>query len=262
MRWEELTTVNFKKAVKKSKGVCIVTLAVIEKHGDHLPLGTDMFNVYSLACSAAEKEPAVVFPQYYFTQILEAKHQPGTIAIKYQLMFDLLCNVCEEISRNGLKKIILLNGHGGNTSFIPYFVHAMLEKKEDYMVYFPKDIPSFNGYPEYRKLYNRIMKTKGGHGGECETSITLANRSDLVKMEDIAKPGIRLERLKHLSDLYTPMNWYANYPDHYAGDARAASINKGKKLIELQVKYLVRIIRAVKCDTITKKLYEEFFSRV
>ena len=56
MQWENLTAGEFKKAMENT-GVCIIAMGVLEKHGDHLPLGTDFLNGHKLACLAAEKEP-------------------------------------------------------------------------------------------------------------------------------------------------------------------------------------------------------------
>ena len=109
MLWEELTSKEFADACEKVKGTCIVPFGVYEKHGNHLPLGTDVMVARKIAREVAKIEPAVVFPDYYFGQIAEARHVPGTIFIAPELLYGLLENVCREISRNGLKKIILLN---------------------------------------------------------------------------------------------------------------------------------------------------------
>jgi len=90
MQWENLTAPDFAAAVEESQGVCVLPLPCIEKHGEHLPLGTDFFIGMEAARRAAEIEPAIVFPPFYLTQILEAKHQPGTIAIGGHLMLQLL----------------------------------------------------------------------------------------------------------------------------------------------------------------------------
>jgi creatinine amidohydrolase len=120
-RWEDLTSPNFAKAVELSKGVCIIPIGVIEKHGPALPLGTDVYESRDAAFRAARQEYAIVFPTYYFGQTFEARHQPGTIAYSNELLWKMLDETCSELSRNGLKKIILLNGHGGNGAFLQYF---------------------------------------------------------------------------------------------------------------------------------------------
>jgi len=111
-QWENLNSLDFRKEVIASKRVCILPVGVIERHGDHLPLGTDTFCAHKIACLAAEIEKAVVFPFYYFAQVLEAKANPGAISLPSGFALQLLEHVCDEIGRNGFKKIIFLNGHG------------------------------------------------------------------------------------------------------------------------------------------------------
>jgi len=260
LRWEFLTWKEFPEAVEKSKGVCLLAMGVLEKHGDHLPIGTDVFNVHSHACLAADKEPAIVFPQYYFGQIYEAQHMQGTLAIRPQLLMDLLENVCDEIGRNGFKKILLVNGHGGNIHMVNYFLQLMLYRKRPYVVYLAGHWPSkLEDYEYYRKL----METQEhGHACECETSYGLVNFPELVKMDDVPiRPGHALNRLGHLEDIRTPMDWFAQYPDHYAGDARSASKEKGEMMREKLVEHLAQAIRRVKEDETLPALYDAFFSR-
>ena len=260
MKWSELTSLSFKEAVEECQGVCLLPLGVIEKHGDHLPLGTDLLTGQEIACRAAAIEPAIVFPEYYFTQIHEAKHQPGCIAIKGEVMWNLLENACDEIARNGLRKIIFVNAHGGNNSFLGYFVQMMLEKQKNYIIYMHR---AWSHHPDFEERWSKMKETtEDGHAGEQETSVIMSILPDLVKMEDLSeKAGKALRRLRHLPDLGTPVNWYSNYPDHYAGDGHYGSAEKGKLLMESFVQMLVQVIRAVKADNETERLYKEFFSR-
>lgn len=101
---EELTAVQFKEAVKKSSQTAILPIGVLEKHGPHMPLGTDVYTAREMALRAAEMEYAVVFPWYYFSQINEARHQPGTIAYSPELIWKVLQETLNELSRNGFKK--------------------------------------------------------------------------------------------------------------------------------------------------------------
>jgi creatinine amidohydrolase len=79
-RWEELTAADFRSAIQKAQGTCLLPFGILEKHGPHLPLGTDLLDVRYVALHAVEQEYAVVFPEYYFGQIFEAKHEPATVA--------------------------------------------------------------------------------------------------------------------------------------------------------------------------------------
>src|ERR1700738_1593175 len=135
VKWEELTAADFREAIQKSRGTCLLPFGILEKHGPHLPLGTDLLNVRYASLQAAEQEFAVVFPEYYFGQIFEAKHEPGTIAYSPELQLRLLQETTDEMGRNGCKKIIIVNGHGGNSHLLPFFAQSQLAAPHDYVVY-------------------------------------------------------------------------------------------------------------------------------
>ncbi len=261
MKWEELTAPDFAQAVKDT-GVCLLPFGIVEKHFDHLPLGTDFLNVSKMCSLAAEIEPAVVFPPYYFGQIEGARRFPGTVAIDPILSVKLLINVCDEIARNGFKKIIIWNGHGGNRQLIQYVGQAHMSKRKDYMLYIPEYLYGISD-EERRKRWKAVLDTDwGGHGGEVETSISLANHEHLVKMDALKGRYARpLNRLSHLPPGRPSGYWYANYPDHYAGDGNAGTREKGEKLRDLAVESLVEYIRAVKNDTVAATLLNEFYDR-
>jgi hypothetical protein len=90
VHWEELTAADFQTAIGQSQGTCLLPFGILEKHGPHLPLGTDLLNVRYEALHAAEQEYAVVFPEYYFGQIFEARREAGAIAYSTHLQLELL----------------------------------------------------------------------------------------------------------------------------------------------------------------------------
>jgi len=116
-----LTAPDFVRAIEKAQSTCLLPFGVVEKHGPHLPLNVDTINSRHVAVNAAQQEYAVVFPEYFFSQIEEARHQPGTIAYSSRLMWEVFQETTAEMSRNGCKKIIAIPGHGGNTNMLQYF---------------------------------------------------------------------------------------------------------------------------------------------
>jgi len=257
VKWGELTAPDFVKAVQKSGGICLIPIGVFEKHGPHLPLGTDLIDVREVALRAAKKEYALVFPEYYFSQILEAKHQPGTIAYSPKLIWSILQETCDELSRNGIKKIILVNGHGGNNSFLPFFCLTQLEKERGYCVVLFKPEPD----REVEKKVEKLKETKnGGHADETETSMMQVSRPDLVHM-DRAKDqsGKDLARIEHIPFKYTGIFWYAQYPNHYAGDGSYAKPELGELLINSQAEQLVELIKVLKKDDTILELQNRFY---
>ena len=259
MRWEELTAPEFAAAVHHT-GVCIVALGVIEKHSEHLPLGTDYLVGHKIACLAAEKEAAVVFPPFYFGQIYEARCFPGTVTIKPLLLLELIQSVFDEIGRNGFRKIIAYNAHGGNDHLLPFLAQCTLWEEKPYAIY----VPMQRLTPERAKEWKAQRETTfGGHACEWETSLVLGSYPHLVKKDKIpAQPGAPLNRLEHLPPTFTGIWWYSNHPEHYAGDARAATEEKGQALVRLETDTLAEYIAAVKADQAVPALNEEFFRRV
>jgi creatinine amidohydrolase len=258
-KMEELTSPQFVTAVEKSGGVCIIPLGIMEKHGPHLPLGTDLFEARETAFLAAQMEYAVVFPPYFIGQIFEARHQPGAMAYSTDLMWKMLEETCKELSRNGLKKIVLLNGHGGNNNFLEYFCQAQLAGPKDYIIVF------FQANPDRAALekINSLRKTKtDGHAGEEETSIMYFIRPDLVHPEMAnAQSGEDQARLKQLPYAYTGIWWYAKFPNQYAGDGSQYSRELGELLVKSDASQLAELIRYLKTDNSIKTLQEEFYKR-
>ena len=126
-KWEELTAADFVKALQASSGVCLLPFGIIEKHGPSGPLGTDLINVRAATLQAVKQQYAIVFPEYYFGQIAEARHQPGTVAYRSDLQLALLQATTDEMARNGCHKVLIVNGHGGNTALLQYFAQVQLD---------------------------------------------------------------------------------------------------------------------------------------
>jgi creatinine amidohydrolase len=258
MQWEQLTAPEFEQAMRET-GVCVIALGVVERHSEHLPLGTDYLVGHKLACMAAEREPAVVFPPFYFGQIYEARCFPGTITIEPTLLLKLIQGVFDEIGRNGFKKIVALNAHGGNNHLLGFLLQCSLWEERPYCIY----VPTERLTPERQAAWEAIRETDyGGHACEWETSAVFGTCPDLVKMERVPEePAKPLDRLAHLPPTYTGIWWYADYPDHYAGDARPATLEKGQALIQMEADTLAEYIAAVKADEVVPALNAEFFRR-
>jgi creatinine amidohydrolase len=214
-----------------------------------------MLASHAVACLASEVEPAVVFPPYPWGVNHESCHLPGAVALRRDLVLALLENVCDEIGRNGFRKIILLQGHGGNRFVLPLFVQSSVERARPYLLY----------YLNVRQgdLSDILETSEIGHACEWETSISLHLFGELVKMEAVPKePFANRGRNKQLMEenLYSPVDWYSMFPTMYVGDASKASRRKGEAIVERRVKALASAIRAVKEDAATQGLLDEFMA--
>lgn len=254
VHWEELTGPDFVTAIHQSQGVCVLPFGIIEKHGPHLPLGTDLINVRYVTEKAAQQEYAVVFPPYYFGQIAEARQQPGTVSYSGRMQLDLLQETTDEMARNGCKKVVIVNGHGGNLSLLPYFAQLQMQNPHDYVVY----VYWWPGAKGADRPY------KGGtvdmHAGESETAHTLVTAPGLVHMDRAQSESGADQARMHLPEgLYTGIWWYARFPNHYSGDGSLAAKALGDYDIKAETTAVADAIRAVKADSESMKLQQQFY---
>ncbi|MCZ2149055.1 MAG: creatininase family protein [Bryobacterales bacterium] len=253
VKWEELTAGDFVQALRRARNVCVLPFGIIEKHGPHLPLGADLINVRYASLHGAEQEYAIVFPEYFYGQIFEARHEPGTIAYSARLQLELLQETTDEMARNGCKKILIVNGHGGNNNLLPFFAQSQLQSSRDYIVY----VYARALYPPGRPA---LRSKTDGHAGESETSHTLISRPDLVHMDRAAsESGADRNRLDLPTGVYTGIWWYARFPDHYAGDGTLAGKELGEFDMKAWASAVANAIRAIKADQTGPRLQQEFF---
>jgi len=255
VRWEELTGGDFVRAIHKAEGTCLLPFGIVEKHGPQLPLGTDLIDVRYAALHGAEQEYAVVYPEYYFGQIFEARHEPGTIAYSAKLQLELLQETTDEMARNGCKKILIVNGHGGNNHLLPFFAQAQMAAPHDFVVY----VYQHSGWPPGRPP---MKSTVDAHAGESETSHVMVSRPDLVHMDRVSsESGADLNRQDLPKGVYTGIWWYAKFPEHYAGDAAAANRALGEFDMKAWAEDIANVIRAVKADQASLRLQNEFYEK-
>ncbi len=255
VHWEELSASDFREGVHRSQGTCLLPFGIIEKHGPHLPLGTDLLDVRYAALHAAEQEYAVVFPEYYFGQIAEARHEPGTMAYSRSLQLALIQETTDEMARNGCKKVLIVNGHGGNESLLPYFAQTQLDKPHDYVVYVFSDLEPDKGGPPKKTSMDM-------HAGERETSNMLISRPDLVHMDRANREsGADQARQKIPDNVYTGIWWYTRFPFHYSGDGSAGNKELGQFQMNWWIGAIAKAIKEVKADDVSPKLQKEFYEK-
>jgi creatinine amidohydrolase len=235
MEWIKLRCDEFPEAVKKSNGVCVIPIGCVESHGIHLPLGCDTIKAKDFALRAAEQEEVVVFPEMYFGEKSGAGEFPGTIIFPTQLIWQILEQSCNEIARNGFKKIILLDSHGGNKPMLQAFTRNILQKKPDYLVFhYYQSLPKIATIVEKKDnfpyltdedmaiLNDFVAKNKrDGHGGFVETSMIYDIYPDLVRLDLIdARCGTSTGLFEGFTKrgIYSGLSWMANYPDSYSCD--------------------------------------------
>ena len=144
---------------------------------------------------------------------------------------------------------------------IRYFIQTRLEQERKYAVFFFE--PS--GDSAYNKKVASLRRTDAKtdqHAGEKETSEVLYFRPELVQLDSAKKEsGEKLGRLS-IPNVYTGIWWYADFPNHYAGQGDKASAALGKLVADHVITQLAAAIKAIKADKNTLKLQNEFYEAV
>jgi len=255
MLYEFLTSLDVEEASKKGL-VAILPIGSIEIHGPHMPVGTDSITVYKIARLAAEKEESVVLPPLYYAYVPENKHFPGTISLTAKTLLSLLEEICDEISRNGFKKILIVNGHGGNNQILRVFLREILNKRKDYVLYAMID-PLF----PVRDLISKLSEGRRvGHACELETSIGLYLFGDLIKMGNV-KQEAEVGSTHLPKGIETPIDWQAYAVQLYLGDPRKATKEKGKIIVDKLVEFLAEAVKKIKEDAEVPRILDDFYRK-
>ena len=276
MLWENLREEEFENAIRESGGVCILPVGCLEKHGQHLPVGTDVIHITEIARLAAEKETACVFPSIYFGEKTGAGEFKGTVIFSAELRQQLLKETCREIARNGFKKILLYNGHGGNQAMISNFSRSVLYEDTDYMVYdysigsdfaLPKKLMQEN-YPYLTKEDRAVLKdytdSKKRYGHACfvETGWVYGVRPETVRLDKIdQESGASTHRFDEFANLKinTPFAWMADYPNSYAGDSHEGMNERiARAMVEYSTDRLCKVIRFLKEEMVSVEFKREW----
>jgi len=173
-----------------------------------------------------------------------------------ELQLKLLQETTDEMARNGCKKVVIVNGHGGNEHLLPYFAQAQMAGSKEYVVYVLDGARSRPGGPP--------KKSAGVdyHAGENETSNTLYTHPELTHIDRAGRESGADQKRQNLPDfLYTGIWWYARFPQHYSGDGSVATKPLGEWNVQGWISTIVEAIRAVKADDASLRIQNEFYEK-
>lgn len=254
--WWQHHTSDGIAALAARDAVAILPLSAIEQHGPHLPLDTDYRIGLGLLQAAWETTPEdlpiAVLPPMAIATSTEHTGFPGTLSLQPETALAALRDLGDSLSRSGLRRLLLVNSHGGNTAICDLAslelrrAHGMLVVKHHYFTQAP---PKAVGIaPEELR--------HGLHGGLIETAIMRFLAPEHVRMEAAADAPSLGASLENELEVLEPEGraafaWMAGdlHPSGVVGDARGATAELGQQLVEHYAGTLAATIRdAVRFD--------------
>jgi creatinine amidohydrolase/Fe(II)-dependent formamide hydrolase-like protein len=247
--WGELTWVEAQKQLQEVD-IALLPVGSIEQHGPHLPLDTDAYDAEYLAhqvAQACSHPKPLVLPGISYGVSYEHNQFSGTMSISNDTLTRLVYEIGMSAYRNSIKKLVIINGHGGNT---PALNHAAQMINRDAKIFVCVD----SGETSDVDIYSLIQTPNDVHAGEIETSTSLAVRPQLVRM-NLAKKSIPEFSSRYLNfTSKRKVSWYA-YTKNVSesgvlGDPTQASAEKGKKIWQIMTAHLVSLVEDLKNMTL------------
>ena len=235
MRWWELTWPEFEKV---DKTVALLPVGIVEAHGPHLPLGTDALMATYIAERASEEANVLLLPTVWYGNTYVLDKFPGTISISSETLYRLYRDIFREVARNGVKYLIVVNGHGGNVDALN--MAAKEASKETGLT-----IIIVNWWIDLAKeARRRVLETPEGHAAEDETSEVMAAYPNLVR--EVPRDGSADEWVELRYRVYGREVYEGTYTKAVQGYPSRASADKGRVIVDEAVKELVKLIKDVK----------------
>ncbi len=250
MKWEELTYYDIRD-LNKDRTVVILPVGSIEVHGPHLPLGTDALSIHKVCVSVAERTNSLVLPPLFYAYVPENRNFPGTITLSGETFLKVLEEICDEVYRNGFKKILIVNGHGGNIRPLRLFMREMMAKMKRYELYI-----YLYTWAVIEDVIKEIEETTvHEHACEIETSYMLYLFPKLCRMDRVKREA-KLGKRKIVENVEAMTDWISYAVEGYVGDPTKATPEKGKILFDKWVERLSEIVEEIK----EVKEYEQIMS--
>lgn len=245
--WEHLTTADLDGGVPE-RAVALLPVAAVEQHGPHLPLGTDAILTDAVVAAARAKGGRSASVLRLPTQRigLSPEHLafPGTLSLEAETVIASWTAIGASVARAGLRKLVILNGHGGQTGLVDV-VATRLRVSHGMTVVRATTFRLLGDDVELGEVEERY----GLHGGMLETSMMLAAAPDLVRrsaaVDFVSSAQAWEKRFAALEgEGATGLGWMAQdlNPAGVTGNAAAATAELGHRIIDAMAGRLAAIL--------------------
>ena len=266
--WADLSTTDF-QSLPLDRAIFLRSVAARELHGPHLPLSVDSDLVNGVVSACLPHLPADLPALFLPTQTvgLSPEHArfAGTLTLKAETVIRLWTDIGESVAASGVRKLVLLNAHGGQVSVMDIVardLRARLGMLVHSVSWFNLPLIDAQGR-DVQTLFSAEEHRFGVHAGDTETSMMLALRPERVRMDQaknfLSKAQERAARFGILGNgKSAKLGWQMQdyNPEGAAGNAAAATLEKGQALLSASGRALAQLlaeIDSLPSDTLTHR---------
>jgi creatinine amidohydrolase len=232
-------------ALDGERTLVVLPIGAVEQHGPHLPVLTDALVAEALLARALERRPddgsVWALPTQAYGKSNEHAGFAGVLALSAQTLAATLLELAAGVATSGLKRLMFLNGHGGNTDVLDYVARDVRAAH---------GIVCVSAHPFRFGLAAAVVSGAeegfGIHAGEAETSTLLALAPELVHEDRFAAelPGVRTSLRRLSLKGAASFGWLTRDLSESGtiGDPRAATAEKGQAILDAEADLVVELI--------------------
>ena len=245
MYWKDLTSLEISKLERSL--VVVLPLGAIEQHGKHLPTSTD-FSIGGLFLERLHKQmekDILILPGVAVTCSNHHLDFSGTLSVSHESLLCYLKDILGSVKKNGFKKIVVFNAHGGNQGLGQVLVESFGYQNQDTKI-------AFFSWWRIATQKLRDLNESGfmgvGHAGEFETSLMRVYDQRCVREDQIEKGKFGDFFPWEKGDLLQApaVSSYKSMKQQTAngvyGDPHFSSLEKGEKIIEIVTEEMKKIL--------------------
>lgn len=249
--WGDYRTTEY-ASIDPQATVAVLPVAAIEQHGPHLPVSTDTTIMNGMLETVISRLPADldirILPVQAVGKSNEHLHAPGTLTLPAPTLIDAWTELGLSIARAGVRKIVVVNSHGGNEEIMGIVTRELRVREKMLAIK-----TSWQRFGRPAGMYTELEDRHGIHGGDVETSLMLHFRPDLVDMrkaENFVSSVARAEKefslLRHTGA--HAFAWIAGdlNANGVVGDASNATAEKGRLTAEFQADGFIDLLKDVR----------------
>jgi creatinine amidohydrolase len=249
----KLAHLNYRTVKEQHYEVAMLPIGACEPHNYHLPYATDAIHAEAICeriCEAATTQGAqvVLMPTLPYGVQSNMRELPLAINIYPATLFALLKDIVESLETSGIRKLVIVNGHGGN-DFLKPFVREMMGRTNVF-------ICVIDWWKVGHDRYDEVFAARDDHAGEMETSLLMALAGDLVQFEQAGNGAAKPTRFEAINRGWVSISrpWHLLTESTGVGNPLQATPEKGERYMQIAVERLSRFI----CELSTAEMDEKF----